>query len=416
LTASNIQNTYIYGALDQQARRIQLARFRSGKERILIVTDVAARGIDIPLLDNVINYDFAPTCKTFIHRVGRVARAGRTGKAWSLVGPDEVPYMLDLQLFTSRPLVFASTFLKNGNVEPDYTRDIVYGYIPEALITLEIEEVIKINRENVTISSLATVVKNSYKMYYKSRPTAAKESYKRAKEIAETSIGIHPMLSKEVGEEEVSRTFMVESISKFRPAETVFEVGKKGMKTKEATLMQKRRSQLLKVIDAVKEKRKETENKRESDQQTLFKHQHGDIPLDDESMNAFTTIIGNSKKRRREMNGDSLLNLCIESYRDEEHYMKYRPTDADDERGYAIENGKSAGASFLEKAQAAAFDLVADDDSGMRKKGSLVWDSKKRNYVRPTIGSDNKKRIKTESGALIPASFKSKRYVYFSKP
>lgn len=100
LTALGIQNTYIYGALDQQARRIHLARFRSEKEKVLIVTDVAARGIDIPLLDHVINYDFPGTCKVFVHRVGRVARAGRPGKAWSLVSNDEV--FAKMRLITDR--------------------------------------------------------------------------------------------------------------------------------------------------------------------------------------------------------------------------------------------------------------------------------------------------------------------------
>jgi superfamily II DNA/RNA helicase len=57
---------------------------------VMIVTDVAARGIDIPLLDNVINFDFPSRPKLFVHRVGRTARNGATGNAYSLVVPEEV--------------------------------------------------------------------------------------------------------------------------------------------------------------------------------------------------------------------------------------------------------------------------------------------------------------------------------------
>ena len=80
-------------------------QFRRGITSILVVTDVAARGIDIPVLEHVINYDFPQGSRIFVHRVGRTARAGRQGWAWSFITYSELPFLLDLQLFLGRPLL-----------------------------------------------------------------------------------------------------------------------------------------------------------------------------------------------------------------------------------------------------------------------------------------------------------------------
>lgn len=90
LNMAGYQTSYIYGSLDQTARKIQINNFRTGQSSLLVVTDVAARGIDIPILENVINYDFVCSSKIFVHRVGRTARAGRRGWAYSLINPEEV--------------------------------------------------------------------------------------------------------------------------------------------------------------------------------------------------------------------------------------------------------------------------------------------------------------------------------------
>lgn len=66
-----IENSYIYSNLDPSARKINTAKFASGKVKILVVTDVAARGIDIPMLNNVINFNFPMKPKLFVHRVGK---------------------------------------------------------------------------------------------------------------------------------------------------------------------------------------------------------------------------------------------------------------------------------------------------------------------------------------------------------
>ena len=71
LTTQRMSCAHIYSALDQTARKINLAKFTHGKCSTLIVTDLAARGLDIPLLDNVINYSFPAKGKLFLHRVGK---------------------------------------------------------------------------------------------------------------------------------------------------------------------------------------------------------------------------------------------------------------------------------------------------------------------------------------------------------
>lgn len=70
LLHSGISNTYIYSDLDPSARKINSAKFQTGSVNVLIVTDVAARGIDIPQLDYVVNYNFPAKPKLFVHRVG----------------------------------------------------------------------------------------------------------------------------------------------------------------------------------------------------------------------------------------------------------------------------------------------------------------------------------------------------------
>ncbi|KMU71805.1 ATP-dependent rRNA helicase rrp3 [Coccidioides immitis RMSCC 3703] len=75
----------LHGQLSQSARLGALGKFRSRSRNILVATDVAARGLDIPSVDLVLNYDLPSDSKTYIHRVGRTARAGKSGRAFSLV-------------------------------------------------------------------------------------------------------------------------------------------------------------------------------------------------------------------------------------------------------------------------------------------------------------------------------------------
>lgn len=114
-THAGFKCTFIYGAMDQRTREERLILFRHKKVNFLIVTDLAARGIDIPLLDNVIHYDFPPKMKLFIHRAGRTARNGQKGISYSLITKEEVPYMHDLSIYVGRKYYDGASVTDDGN-------------------------------------------------------------------------------------------------------------------------------------------------------------------------------------------------------------------------------------------------------------------------------------------------------------
>jgi ATP-dependent RNA helicase DDX47/RRP3 len=87
----------LHGQLSQSSRLGALSRFRTKSREILIATDVAARGLDIPSVDLVLNYDLAADSKTHVHRIGRTARAGKSGKAISLVSQYDVEVWLRIE-------------------------------------------------------------------------------------------------------------------------------------------------------------------------------------------------------------------------------------------------------------------------------------------------------------------------------
>ncbi|MBL7559658.1 DEAD/DEAH box helicase [Olleya sp. YSTF-M6] len=87
----------IHGDKSQTARQEALNKFKKKEVNILVATDVAARGIDIDNLDAVVNFDLPNVPETYVHRIGRTARAGQSGMAYSLCSADEKSYVLDIQ-------------------------------------------------------------------------------------------------------------------------------------------------------------------------------------------------------------------------------------------------------------------------------------------------------------------------------
>jgi ATP-dependent RNA helicase RhlE len=94
---ANIEAAAIHGNKSQGARTKALAGFKEGKVEILVATDIAARGLDIPLLPHVINYELPNIPADYVHRIGRTGRAGAKGEAISLVCVDEKIYLRDIE-------------------------------------------------------------------------------------------------------------------------------------------------------------------------------------------------------------------------------------------------------------------------------------------------------------------------------
>ena len=100
LNRAGIDAAAIHGNKSQNARVRAMNDFKSGACRVLIATDIAARGIDIDQLPLVANYDLPEVAETYVHRIGRTGRAGREGSAWSFCSEAELEYLLGIQKLT----------------------------------------------------------------------------------------------------------------------------------------------------------------------------------------------------------------------------------------------------------------------------------------------------------------------------
>jgi ATP-dependent RNA helicase RhlE len=94
----------IHGNKSQAARTRALAEFKSGKLQVLVATDIAARGIDIDNLPHVVNFDMPHVPEDYVHRIGRTGRAGAVGEAISLVAPEEMTLLRDIERLIKRPI------------------------------------------------------------------------------------------------------------------------------------------------------------------------------------------------------------------------------------------------------------------------------------------------------------------------
>jgi len=97
LRNANVMAEEIHGDISQNKRERTLRQYRNGEFAVLVATDVAARGLDIPSISHVINYDLPNTASDYIHRIGRTGRAGRAGTAVSFISQDQIHLVRDIE-------------------------------------------------------------------------------------------------------------------------------------------------------------------------------------------------------------------------------------------------------------------------------------------------------------------------------
>ncbi len=102
LSSSGINTATLHSNRSQSQRIAALKAFKAGTVRVLVATDIAARGIDVEGISHVVNYDFPPQPEDYVHRIGRTGRAKAIGDAISFVTPDDRGNLRDLERFISR--------------------------------------------------------------------------------------------------------------------------------------------------------------------------------------------------------------------------------------------------------------------------------------------------------------------------
>lgn len=121
LESDGITSAAIHGNKSQNARTKALADFKSGEVRVLVATDIAARGIDIDQLPHVVNFELPNVCEDYVHRIGRTGRAGNQGEAMSLVCVDENEFLENIEKL----------------IKKDIHKMVIKGFAPDPSIKAE---------------------------------------------------------------------------------------------------------------------------------------------------------------------------------------------------------------------------------------------------------------------------------------
>lgn len=390
-----IEASVCYGDMDQDARKIHVSKFRARKTMLLIVTDVAARGIDIPLLDNVVNWDFPPKPKLFVHRVGRAARAGRTGTAYSFLTSEDMPYLLDLHLFLSKPVKPApSEEDVMENMEEVISKvdqaiangETVYGRFPQTVLDLVSDRLREVIDSSAELLSLQKACVNAFRLYSKTKPVPSRESIRRAKDLPRE--GLHPIFKSLLGGNELTALAFSERLKAFRPKQTILEAEGEAAKSKNhkgpssqwVDVMKHKRAMHEGIINKVRQERSQNHK------------------VEEEVLSETFPPKGKGKK----VSGSK---RKATTFKDDEFFISAVPKNQLLEAGLSMRTNE--GFESSDRLEAAVLDLAADDAGGLQKqKTRYHWDKRSKKYIKLNNGDrvTASGKIKTESGAIVKSN------------
>eukprot|EP00475_Leptophrys_vorax_P035149 TRINITY_DN5757_c0_g1_i1.p1 TRINITY_DN5757_c0_g1~~TRINITY_DN5757_c0_g1_i1.p1 ORF type:complete len:578 (+),score=188.89 TRINITY_DN5757_c0_g1_i1:170-1735(+) len=381
--------------MDQTARREHLGKFKSGECQFCFVTDVAARGIDIPKLDNVINFDFPSRPKLFVHRVGRVARAGHPGKAISILTPDELPFMIDLHTFLGYELRNRPEGWTDGEEYVEEPLKPCFGRVTSSLLAPEVDSVRNmfqnLGKDSDELTNLDGVCTKAFKLYSRMRSAPSPAAIKRSKILIQ-EMDLHPTFKTKLSDEEKCQNNLISSIHNYKSRSTIFELGKQSeiMKERRITREQLQKKEVLNFS-----------NSQNAEEEDLFANI--DVPANDDDINI--DLASSEDDDSKEHDEEQQKKKSSNKQKKKRVAKEIKPVKTDfRDNNFFISTDLSGQASFKEgklkvkdssasgdankKLNEYALDIDGDDaDALMRKKRQIrKWDPKKKKFVTEMIG------------------------------
>ncbi|EPY40300.1 ATP-dependent RNA helicase DDX54/DBP10 [Angomonas deanei] len=408
----------VHGHLDQEARRLAVTAFAKKQASVMVVTDVAARGLDIPLLDNVINFSFPFNPKLFVHRVGRVARAGRSGSAFSLITYDDFPYYVDLMDFIDQPLQCRK---EDGDLlfTPDNG---CYGRLPEDHLQIELDFLKRLHGNEIELRNMAKVVDNAHKKYTRTKKKPTHEAIQKAKqpEYSFDKTPLHPMLLESLGERTISADKARFDLRKFKVRESFLEMSS-GEK-----MFTIRKPETIQSLSKGEREKEEASEATESSNTTgttpprklslaeslLMKSKERKRGRDDTAApSSFTDdgevaismyLPGGRGGKRRALAEEN--DMESGKYRDEGFFMDTKKRETVEDAHYSVKD--------------ATLDMTAETaEEAAQQRSVFAWSKKKNRYIKMNV-KDAKaqlKGIKNEAGKAINYKTKLDTYNKWSK-